>query len=98
MKIGTLHQVDDEIRGELRTLTVSAKVVFMPAPASKNDMASSDVVVANGAEVDAAWPAVPGSGTVPKVCIGDPTFPSPLIATLAETGVGACVSVWKQPR
>jgi len=35
MQIGTLYQVGDEIRGELRTLTVLARVAFIPVPASK---------------------------------------------------------------
>ena len=91
MPTGTLYQIGDEIRGELRSLTTSPSVASVPVHTSKGSVAPSDVVVASGVEVGAAWPAVPRSGIVLKVRIDDSTFPSPLVGTLTETGEGEFV-------
>ncbi|MDD2794670.1 DUF736 domain-containing protein [Acidocella sp.] len=97
MQVGTFRLVGEEFRGELRTLTMTAELAFVPVYGSKGSMAPSHVVVANGVEVGTAWPAGPEAGVGLKVRIDDPTFPAPLVGTLSRLNDESFVLVWRRP-
>lgn len=97
MQIGTFRLVGKEFRGELRTLTVTAELVFVPKYGSKGSLAPSHVVVANGVEVGVAAPAGPEAGAGLRVRIDDPTFPTPLVGTLSYVKEDEFVLTWRRP-
>jgi len=96
MQVGTFRLVDTEIRGELRTLTMTIELRFVPVFAKRGSMAPSHMIMAGEAEVGAAWPANPGSFTRLKVRIDDPSFPAPLVGELTQTDDEEMVLLWKR--
>jgi uncharacterized protein (DUF736 family) len=96
MKIGILQRIGEEIRGELRTLTLRANIAFVPVCGKKAGLTPSYIILANTIEVGAAW-AIPGPRLSLKFRIDDPSFASPLAGTLTEAEDGEFVLLWKRP-
>lgn len=97
MQVGIFRLVGDEIRGELRTLTITTELVFVLVCGSRRSTAPSHVVVANGVEVGTAWPGGGQAGVGLKVRIDDPTFPAPLVGTLSRLNDESFVLIWRRP-
>jgi uncharacterized protein (DUF736 family) len=96
MKIGILQRIGEEIRGELRTLTLRADIAFVPVCGKKAGLVPAYIILANASEVGAAW-AIPGPRLSLKFRIDDPAFASPLTGTLTEAEDGEFVLLWKRP-
>ena len=52
MQIGILQRTGEEIRGELRTLTLRADIAFVPACDKKGGLAPSHIILSNAIEVE----------------------------------------------
>ena len=96
MQIGILQRIGEEIRGELRTLTLRADIAFVPACGKKGGLAPAHIILANAIEVGAAW-EIPGPRLSLKFRMDDPAFASPLAGTLTEAEDGEFVLFWKRP-
>ena len=97
MQIGSFQKSGDELRGSIRTLTLSAEVTFVPIHGSRGSLSPSHIILTNGIEVGAAWPKAPGNLNNLKVRIDDPSFPAPILGTLSPAGEGEFVLLWKRP-
>jgi len=98
MQIGSFRQSGDEIKGFIRTLTISTTAAFVPVDGAKGGLAPSHVVMVNGVEVGAAWPKSAETMLPLKVRIDDPAFVSPVLAVLLPGKGGELLLVWKRPR
>lgn len=97
MQVGSFQLISGEFRGELRTLTIRAELVFVPVYGVKGSVAPSHVIQCNGVEVGAAWRADTGGGKGLKVRIDDPTFPTPLMGDLTPEDEGpGYVLTWRR--
>ena len=96
MQIGILQRIGEEIRGELRTLTLRVDVAFIPTCGKKRGLAPSYIIRTNAIEVGAAW-VIPGPRLSLKFRMDDPAFASPLAGTLTEADDGEFLLLWKRP-
>ena len=97
MEIGIFIKSGDEFRGTIRTLTLSAEIIFSPSHVCDRKIKLSHMVFANGCEIGAAWPKTPGNVSEFNVQFDDPTFPAPVHGHLVERETGVFVLVWKRP-
>ena len=97
MEIGTFIKSGGEFRGTIRTLTLSAELIFSPVPVSNGKSKESHHIFANGCQIGAVWPKTPGSLSEFKVQFDDPTFPAPVQARLVEHKTGVFVLTWQRP-
>jgi uncharacterized protein (DUF736 family) len=86
--------------GTIHTLTLNAKVRFVPNDNRPSDLAPSFRIFAGHSEIGAAWQRQ-SSGDHPKpflsVRLDDPCLPEPLMAALFEsTDGGEAQLVWKR--
>lgn len=96
MQIEILQRIGEEIRGELRTLTLRANIAFVPACGKKGGLTPSHIILANATEVGAAW-TIPGPLLSVEFRMDDPAFASPLAGTLTGTYDGNFVLLWRRP-
>lgn len=86
--------------GTIHTLTLNAKVRFVPNDNRPSDLAPAFRIFAGHSEIGAAWRRTSG-GDHPKsflsVRLDDPGLPEPLMAALFESGDGREAQlVWKR--
>ncbi len=96
--IGTFTAKDGKLFGSVRTLTIDAKLAFIPnADASAN--APTYRVFCGKTEVGGAWEKTSESGrTYHSVKLDDPTFAAPIFANLIEQDDGGFALLWSRPR
>jgi len=85
--IGTFTRTEDgKFLGSLKTLTLSAKLLFAPETSKSKDNAPDYRVYLGTVEIGAAWKkAAKESGRVYwSVKLDDPAFAAPLFASLVE--------------
>jgi uncharacterized protein (DUF736 family) len=97
MEIGVFIKSGEEFRGTIRTLTLSAEIIFSPAHVYIRKIKISHRIFANGCEIGAAWPKTPGNVSEFIVQLDDPTFPAPVHGRLAERETDVFVLTWKRP-
>lgn len=84
-KIGTFTRNDDGFFGNVRTLTLDAKLAILPTENLDAENAPDHRVFCEGVEIGAAWSRTgEKAGTWLSVAIDDPFFTQPLRARLFE--------------
>ena len=97
MQIGILQKIGEEIRNELRTLTLRVDIAFVPVCGKKGGPRTpSHIILANAIEVAATW-EIPGLRLSLKFRMDDPVFASPSAGALTESDEGEFALFWKRP-
>ena len=96
--IGTFTQTNSGLTGSVKTLTLNAKVRFVPV--EKDNDKSPDFRIIAGTtniELGAAWKKTSKEGRpYTSVKLDDPSFPAPIYASLVETEDGASNLIWSR--
>ena len=98
--IGSFKRSGNEFQGEIVTLSVQAKGVrIVPEANRTSDNAPSHRVFVGRAEIGAAWSKRSSEGRdYLSVKLDDPSFPSPIYATLTEVeGEDGYQLIWSRP-
>jgi uncharacterized protein (DUF736 family) len=100
MIIGHFQKTDDGFSGSIRTLTLSAEVVFQPPVGDKKDKAPDYRVSAGGVIIGAAWKEQSGAGNpYLSVHLDDPGFAGSIRCALVKSGVEKSYNlVWERQR
>jgi uncharacterized protein (DUF736 family) len=87
--IGTFTRQNDQLVGDIRSLTLRTKVWIRPV-AKTSDNAPDLRIFANGIEIGAGWTVLSKSTNQPygSCQLDDPTFPAPIYARLIESEKG----------
>ncbi|WP_309086681.1 DUF736 domain-containing protein [Chelativorans sp.] len=86
-QIGTFKRTPDGFFGNMRTLTLGAKLAILPAETSGAENAPDHRVFCDGIEIGAAWERTgEKAGTYLSVAIDDPSFGHPIRASLFRSG------------
>jgi uncharacterized protein (DUF736 family) len=98
--IGTFKKSGQEFQGEIRTLSVQARVRIVPEPNRANDNAPSHRVFVGRAEIGAAWSKRSNDGRdYLSVKLDDPSFTSPIYANLFDEPDGETFTlIWSRSR
>lgn len=97
-QIGIFTANDNGYTGTLRTLTLNAKVSFMPVE-HDNDKAPDYRIMAGQVELGAAWKKVSNNDrSYLSVTIDDPCFPATIYARLIEGDDGKHYLHWSRPK
>jgi uncharacterized protein (DUF736 family) len=94
MELATLKQTKNGYTGELRTLTVRAKIEIVPNEKRTGEKSPTHRVLAGGVEIGAGWTKTAKSGNdYISVRIDDPALAAPIYAALVATKSGPAL-VW----
>jgi uncharacterized protein (DUF736 family) len=98
--IGTFRKSGQEFQGEIRTLSVQARVRIVPEANRANDNAPSHRVFVGRAEIGAAWSKRSNEGRdYLSVKLDDPSFTSPIYANLFDEPDGETFTlIWSRSR
>jgi uncharacterized protein (DUF736 family) len=98
--IGTFRKSGQEFQGEIRTLSVQARVRIVPEANRANDNAPSHRVFVGRAEIGAAWSKRSNEGRdYLSVKLDDPSFTSPIYANLFDEPDGETFTlIWSRGR
>jgi uncharacterized protein (DUF736 family) len=98
--IGTFKKSGQEFQGEIRTLSVQARVRIVPEANRANDNAPSHRVFVGRAEIGAAWSKRSNDGRdYLSVKLDDPSFTSPIYANLFDEPDGETFTlIWSRSR
>jgi uncharacterized protein (DUF736 family) len=98
--IGTFKKSGQEFQGEIRTLSVQARVRIVPEANRANDTAPSHRVFVGRAEIGAAWSKRSNEGRdYLSVKLDDPSFTSPIYANLFDEPDGETFTlIWSRSR
>jgi uncharacterized protein (DUF736 family) len=98
--IGKFKKVGQEFQGEIRTLSVQARVRNVPEANRTNDDAPSHRVYVGRAEIGAVWPKRSKEGRdYLSVKLDDPSFTGPIYANLFDGADGETfVLIWSRSR
>ena len=99
--IGSFKKVQNELQGEIVTLSVQAKGVrIVPETSRTSDNAPSHRVFAGKAEIGAAWSKRSNEGrNYLSVKLDDPSFTTPIYANLFDDEGGETFSlIWSRGR
>ncbi len=76
---------DGSFSGTVKTLSISAKLTIRPADKASEKAPDYRIYASNTVELGAAWKKTSGEGRdYLSVKLDDPSFPSPIYATLIE--------------
>lgn len=93
---------DGSYEGRLTTLTMQARLRFVPVEEKSSDKAPDFRAYAGRVELGAAWSKESAEGNTPylSVSLDDPSFAAPITAALFRTegDPGRYVLVWNRPR
>ena len=96
--IGTFTQNGNGLTGSVKTLTLNAKVRFVPV--EKDNDKSPDFRIMVGTtniELGVAWKKTSKEGRpYTSVKLDDPSFPAPIYASLVEAEDGASNLIWSR--
>jgi uncharacterized protein (DUF736 family) len=96
--IGTFTQTGNGLTGSVKTLTLNAKVRFVPVE-KDNDKSPDFRIIAGttNVELGAAWKKTSKEGRpYTSVKLDDPSFPAPIYASLIEAEEGASNLIWSR--
>ena len=94
--IGTFTKTSDGFTGQVKTLSINAKAVIKTAEKT-SDKAPDYRVFAGGVEFGAAWKKTSKDDReYLSVKLDDPSFPSPIYATLVEGEDDAHTLIWSR--
>ena len=98
--IGTFKKSGQEFQGEIRTLSVQARVRIVPEANRANDTAPSHRVFVGRAEIGAAWSKRSNEGRdYLSVKLDDPSFTAPIYANLFDDAEGETFTlIWSRSR
>lgn len=87
--IGTFTTLDDGFTGTLHTLTLKAKIAFVPNDKSTANAPDYRILSSGGVEIGAAWK---------KLSQNDRPFPATVYARLLEESEGSHVLMWSRSK
>jgi len=96
--IGTFTQNGNGLTGSVKTLTLNARLRFVP-PEKDNDRSPDFRIIAGttNVELGAAWKKTSKEGRpYTSVKLDDPSFPAPIYASLVEAEDGASNLIWSR--
>jgi uncharacterized protein (DUF736 family) len=94
--IGNFTKSENGYRGWIKTAAVSVKTRITPA-ASENDKAPEFRIFSGRFEFGAAWKRTSSAGReYLSVKLDDPTFPTPVFATLVDTEDDGLLLIWSR--
>ena len=98
--IGTFKKSGQEFQGEIRTLSVQARVRIVPEANRANDNAPSHRVFVGRTEIGAAWSKRSNEGRdYLSVKLDDPSFTAPIYANLFDDAEGETFTlIWSRSR
>lgn len=99
-QIGTFTRSDDGFFGDIRTLTLDARLTILPAEKSEAENAPDHRVYREGLEIGAAWDRTgEKAGVYLSVLLDDPSFTQPIRANLfrAAADNGTWHLHWSRP-
>ncbi|GLS32049.1 Uncharacterized conserved protein, DUF736 family [Mesorhizobium albiziae] len=99
-QIGTFTRNEDGFFGNIRTLTLDAKLVILPAREGGTEDSPDHRVFCDAAEVGAAWDRTGEKvGAYLSVVVDDPSFKQPIRASLfgSDTEDGVWTLHWSRP-
>jgi uncharacterized protein (DUF736 family) len=95
MELANLTLKNGTFSGELRTLTVRAKITIVPNAERTGDKAPDYRIYAGSHEVGAAWKKVSRAGAeFLSVRIDDPALTQPIYAAVVQTKSGEHALIW----
>ena len=97
--IGTFHKGEDgNYSGAIKTLTLNVKTVQFRKVETENDKAPNYRIFSGSTEFGAAWNKTSKDGRdYLSVKLDDPSFPTPIYATLAEgEQAGSYAMIWSR--
>lgn len=97
-KIGSFKQISGEYRGQIATLTLTAKSVRIVRDESANGNAPGHRVFVGDTEIGAAWDKrTQDDRPYLSVKLDDPSFAAPVFAQLFESDGEGFDLVWNRP-
>ena len=96
--IGSFTKSGDSFSGTVKTLSISAKLTIRPADKASDKAPDYRIYASNTVELGAAWKKTSGEGRdYLSVKLDDPSFPSPIYATLIEGDeAGSYSLIWSR--
>jgi len=95
--IGTFTQNGNGLTGSVKTLTLNAKVRFVPLEKDSDKAPDYRVIAGTSVELGAAWKRTSKEGRpYHSVKLDDPSFPAPIYASLIEGEDGASNLIWSR--
>ena len=95
--IGTFTQNDNGLQGTVKSLTLEAKVRFVPLEKTSDASPDFRIIADTNVELGAAWKKVSKKGTAfTSVKLDDPSFAKPIFASLVEAEPGAHNLIWSR--
>ena len=95
--IGTFTQTDNGLQGNVKTLTLKAKVRFVPLEKTSDQSPDYRIVADTNVELGAGWKKTSKKGSpFTSVKLDDPSFPKPIFASLVEGEAGAHNLIWSR--
>ena len=96
--IGTFTQTNNGLTGSVKTLTLNAKVRFVPVEKDNNKSPDFRIIAGTtNVELGAAWKKTSKEGRpYTSVKLDDPSFPAPIYASLVEADEGAHNLIWSR--
>lgn len=94
MELATLKATKNGYSGELKTLTVRAKIDIVPNDKKQSEKSPSHRVLAAGVEIGAGWTKRSKAGAdYLSIRIDDPALAAPIFAAVVTTKTGPAL-VW----
>ena len=88
--IGTFTTLNDGFTGTLHTLTLKAKIAFVPNDKSTANAPDYRILSSGGVEIGAAWKKLSQNDRpYLSVTLDDPAFPATVYARLLEESEGS---------
>ncbi len=95
--IGTFTQSGTGYTGSVKTLTLNAKVRFVPVEDKKENGPDFRVLAGSNIELGAAWAkTAKGGRAYHSVKLDDPSFPAPIYASLIAAEDGSLSLIWSR--
>jgi uncharacterized protein (DUF736 family) len=96
--IGTFTKSGNTFTGTIKTLSISAKTTIKAAEKASDKAPDYRIFANQAVEFGAAWKKTTGEGReYLSVKLDDPSFPSPIYATLVETEEAGTYSlIWSR--
>lgn len=97
--IGTFTTLNDGFTGTLQTLTLKAKIAFVPNDKSTANAPDYRILTSGGAEIGAAWKRLSQNDRpYLSVALDDPAFPATVYARLLEESEGSHLLMWSRSK
>ena len=96
--IGTFTTLNDGFTGTLHTLTLKAKIAFVPNDKSTANAPDYRILLGRGRDRGCTEEAQPERSPYLSVTLDDPAFPATVYARLLEESEGSHVLMWSRSK